>query len=89
VTKARINMPEMKDAVAPGASFRTEGPARERRRARDQGGDRSRLASAGNRASLRRAEGQLRRVLFEQTAGMFPELVTRPISTSSCRRSAA
>ena len=24
------------------------------------------------------AEGQLRRVLFEQTAGMFPELVTRP-----------
>ena len=34
-------------------------------------------------------ETSLRRTLFEQTGGMFPELVTRPDLQCSCRPSAA
>ena len=34
-------------------------------------------------------DGELRRALYQQTGGMFPELVTRAPTSSSCRRSTA
>ena len=79
VTKARINMPEMKDAVAEGRLVPDEkvlyanGDVRVTKAAIDPVWH---LPGIAKRFNV--AEGQLRRVLFEQTAGMFPELVTRP-----------
>ena len=79
VTKARINMPEMKDAVAAGRLVPDEkvlyanGDVRVTKAAIDPVWH---LPGIAKRFNV--AEGQLRRVLFEQTAGMFPELVTRP-----------
>jgi len=79
VTKARINMPEMKDAVAAGrlvpdgSVLYANGDVRVTKAAIDPVWHLPGLARRFNVA-----EGQLRRVLFEQTAGMFPELVTRP-----------
>ena len=79
VTKARINMPEMKDAVAAGRLVPDEkvlfanGDVRVTKAAIDPVWH---LPGIARRFNV--AEGQLRRVLFEQTAGMFPELVTRP-----------
>jgi GTP cyclohydrolase II len=79
VTKARINMPEMKDAVAAGRLvpdaniLYANGDVRVTKAAIDPVWH---LPGIARRFNV--AEGQLRRVLFEQTAGMFPELVTRP-----------
>ena len=79
VTKARINMPEMKEAVAAGRLVPDDkvlfanGDVRVTKAAIDPVWH---LPGIARRFSV--AEGQLRRVLFEQTAGMFPELVTRP-----------
>ena len=56
--RRRINMPEMKDAVAAGRLVPDgTNPARQRRRTRDQGGDRSGVAPARHRAALRRRRG--------------------------------
>ena len=79
VTKARINMPEMKDAIAAGrlvpdgTILHDNGDVRVTKAAIDPVWH---LPGMARRFHV--AEGQLRRVLFEQTAGMFPELVTRP-----------
>jgi len=79
VTKARINMPELKDAVAAGrlvpdgTVLHANGDVRVTKAAIDPVWH---LPGMARRFDV--AEGQLRRVLFEQTAGMFPELVTRP-----------
>ncbi len=79
VTKARINMPEMKDAIAAGrlvpdgTILHDNGDVRVTKAAIDPVWH---LPGMARRFNV--AEGQLRRVLFEQTAGMFPELVTRP-----------
>jgi GTP cyclohydrolase II len=79
VTKARINMPELKDAVAAGRLvpdgqvLHDNGDVRVTKAAIDPVWH---LPGIARRFNV--AEGQLRRVLFEQTAGMFPELVTRP-----------
>jgi len=79
VTKARINMPEMKDAVAAGRLvpdgniLHVNGDVRVTKAAIDPVWH---LPGIARRFEV--AEGQLRRVLFEQTGGMFPELVTRP-----------
>ena len=79
VTKARINMPEMKDAVAAGRLvpdgniLHANGDVRVTKAAIDPVWH---LPGIARRFDV--AEGPLRRVLFEQTAGMFPELVTRP-----------
>ena len=78
VTTARINMPELKDAVAAGrlvpdgAILHANGDVRVTKAAIDPVWH---LPGIAQRFNV--AEGQLRRVLFEQTAGMFPELVTR------------
>jgi len=56
---------------------------------RCEGRDRPGVVSARRRERFGTTETNLRRALFEQTAGMFPELVTRPTCTCSCRRSAA
>ena len=79
VTKARINMPELKDAIAAGrlvpdgTILHDNGDVRVTKAAIDPVWH---LPGMARRFNV--AEGQLRRVLFEQTAGMFPELVTRP-----------
>jgi GTP cyclohydrolase II len=79
VTKARINMPELKDAVTAGrlvpdgTILHDNGDVRVTKAAIDPVWH---LPGIARRFDV--AEGQLRRVLFEQTGGMFPELVTRP-----------
>ncbi len=79
VTKARINMPELKDAVTAGrlvpdgTVLHDNGDVRVTKAAIDPVWH---LPGIARRFDV--AEGQLRRVLFEQTGGMFPELVTRP-----------
>ena len=78
VTKARINMPELKDAVAAGrltpdgTILHANGDVRVTKAAIDPVWH---LPGIARRFGI--AEAQLRRALFEQTAGMFPELVTR------------
>jgi GTP cyclohydrolase II len=79
VTKAHINMPELKDALAAGR-LKADGKI---------------LTSNGDCVVTKAAiepvwwlpgiakrfnveESELRRILFEQTGGMYPELVTRP-----------
>src|SRR5882672_2928809 len=77
VTKARINMHELKDAVAAGrlvpdgTILHANGDVRVTKAAIDPVWH---LPGIARRFEV--AEGQLRRVLFEQTGGMFPELVT-------------
>jgi GTP cyclohydrolase II len=78
VTKARLNMPEIQSAL--GKRLRPDGPILHAT------GDISVTKVAidpvwhlpGVAARFGVSEGQLRRTLFEQTGGMFPELVTRP-----------
>jgi GTP cyclohydrolase II len=78
VTKARINLPELKDAIAAGrlvpdgTVLAANGDVRVTKAAIDPVWY---LPGLARRFAV--AEGQLRRVLFEQTGGMFPELVTR------------
>jgi GTP cyclohydrolase II len=79
ITKAHINMPELKAAIAagrlvPDGSILTDsGDVRVTKAAIDPVWY---LPGIARRFSVK--ESSLRRALFEQTAGMFPELVTRP-----------
>jgi GTP cyclohydrolase II len=78
VTKAHIDLPEVRGAMAAKRlAGRRPHPARERFRGRDQDGDRAGLVAAGRREAVRRHRSDLRRALFEETGGMYPELVTR------------
>ena len=79
VTKAHINMPELQDAIAKGRLV-------EDGQIMKKGGDLVVTKAAiepvwylpGIAKRLETDETLLRRTLFEQTGGMFPELVTRP-----------
>jgi GTP cyclohydrolase II len=79
VTKARINMPELKDAITAGR-IKPDGKI-----LRDNG-DVSVTKAAiepvwylpGVAERFGIDEGTLRTTLFENTGGMFPELITRP-----------
>ncbi len=78
VTKAHINMPELQEAVAKGR-LRVDG--RIMRASGDLVVTKAAIEPVWYLPGVARrfgvAEGQLRRTLFEQTGGMFPELVTR------------
>ena len=57
---------------------RRQDPADQRIGRRHEGGDRARVVPARRRASASAAaRADLRRTLFEETGGMYPELVTR------------
>ncbi len=79
ITKAHINMPELKVAVAAGRLapdgdiLSESGDVRVTKAAIDPVWY---LPGIARRFDVK--ESGLRRALFEQTAGMFPELVTRP-----------
>ncbi len=79
ITKAHINMPELKAAIAAGRLkpdghiLSAAGDVRVTKAAIDPVWY---LPGIAHRFSVK--ESSLRRALFEQTAGMFPELVTRP-----------
>jgi len=79
ITKAHINMPELKGAIAagrltPDGDILSEaGDVRVTKAAIDPVWY---LPGIARRFNVK--ESGLRRALFEQTAGMFPELVTRP-----------
>ncbi len=78
ITKARINIPEFRDAIARGRLMPDGAILKE-------SGEVSVTKAAvepvwylpGVATRLQVNEGDLRRVLFEHTGGMFPELVTR------------
>ncbi|NER03009.1 MAG: GTP cyclohydrolase II [Okeania sp. SIO3C4] len=79
VTKANINMPELQDAVARGV-LKVDGNV-----VKDNGNLLVTKAAIdpvwhlpGIAKRLNVEESDLRRVLFQQMGGMFPELVTRP-----------
>ena len=79
ITRARINLPEI-GARAPESGLRADG-----RVLLDSGEIRVTKAAIdpvwylpGIAARFAIAEPQLRRTLFEETGGMFPELITRP-----------
>ncbi len=79
VTKAHINMPEIMEAVAQqrlqvdGAVMKPNGDLVVTKAAIEPVWY---LPGLAKRLGV--AESELRRILFEQTGGMFPELVTRP-----------
>ena len=79
ITKAHINMPELKAAIVagrlkPDGDILTDnGDVKVTKAAIDPVWY---LPGLANRFNVK--ESALRRALFEQTAGMFPELVTRP-----------
>ena len=79
VTKAHIDMPEIRDAMTAGR-LRADGHLL-------QDGGKARVTKAaiepvwwlpGIAERFGVAENEIRRALFEQTGGMYPELVTRP-----------
>jgi GTP cyclohydrolase II len=78
ITKARLNLPEISSGL--GARVKADGAILH------ESGDISVTKIAvdpvwylpGVAARFGCSEGELRRTLFEQTGGMFPELVTRP-----------
>jgi GTP cyclohydrolase II len=78
ITKAHINMPELQEAIAKGR-LQVDGKIMK------AGGDLVVTKAAiepvwylpGLAKRFNITEGELRRALFEQTGGMFPELVTR------------
>jgi GTP cyclohydrolase II len=79
VTKAHIDMPEIRDAMTAGR-LRADGRLL-------QDGGKARVTKAaiepvwwlpGIAERFGVAENEIRRALFEQTGGMYPELVTRP-----------
>ncbi len=79
ITKARLTLPELDHFFDLGfIKIDGEHGAQRARRCRHQGRDRSGLVSARHRRAFRVTEDKLRRTLFEQTGGMYPELVTRP-----------
>jgi GTP cyclohydrolase II len=79
ITKARLNMPEILGAMS-AKRLKADGTVLH------ESGDISVTKVAvdpvwylpGVAARFGTSEGELRRTLFEQTGGMFPELVTRP-----------
>ncbi len=79
VTKAHINMPELQEAVAKGRLsvdgqiLKSNGSLVVTKVAIDPVWH---LPGIANRLSV--SESNLRKALFQQTGGMFPELVTRP-----------
>ena len=79
ITKAHINMPELKAAIVAGRLkpdgdiLTANGDVKVTKAAIDPVWY---LPGLANRFKVK--ESALRRALFEQTAGMFPELVTRP-----------
>lgn len=79
ITKAHINMPELVDAIeqgrlhADGAIMKATGDLVVTKAAIEPVWY---LPGIAKRLEVR--EGDLRRALFEQTGGMFPELITRP-----------
>ena len=79
ITKARLNMPEILSAMsakrlkADGTVLRETGDISVTKVAVDPV-----WYLPGVAARFGTSEGELRRTLFEQTGGMFPELVTRP-----------
>ena len=79
VTKARIRVPELRDAVEAGR-LKADGDILHE--SGDVGVTKAaiepvwHLPGIAERCGI--AEGDLRRHLFEQTGGMFPEIVTRP-----------
>ncbi len=79
ITKAHINMPELKAAIVAGRLIpdgdilTANGDVKVTKAAIDPVWY---LPGLANRFKVK--ESALRRALFEQTAGMFPELVTRP-----------
>lgn len=79
ITKAHINMPELVGAIAAGRLhpdgdiLQANGDVKVTKAAIDPVWH---LPGLAERFGIK--ESQLRRHLFEQTAGMFPELVTRP-----------
>jgi GTP cyclohydrolase II len=79
VTRARLDIPEIRQAIA-DRGLKSDGIV-----LHDDGAISVVKAAIdpvwhlpGIAARFDTSEGKLRRVLFEQTAGMFPELVTRP-----------
>lgn len=79
VTKAHINMPEIRDAVkegrlkADGVVLKENGDVRVTKAAIDPVWH---LPGMAKRFNIE--ENDLRRALFEHSGGMFPELITRP-----------
>ena len=79
ITKAHINMPELKEAIVAGRLkpdgdiLTANGDVKVTKAAIDPVWY---LPGLANRFKVK--ESVVRRALFEQTAGMFPELVTRP-----------
>jgi GTP cyclohydrolase II len=79
ITKAHINIPELKDEIAQGRLtidghlLKSDGSLRVTKAAIDPV-----WYLPGIAKRLQIEETDLRRVLFQQTGGMFPELVTRP-----------
>lgn len=79
ITKAHVNLPEIQDAVAKGRIsvdgqiVKSGGSLVVTKIAIDPVWY---LPGIAHRLNVR--EGELRRALFQQTGGMFPELVTRP-----------
>jgi GTP cyclohydrolase II len=79
ITKARINLPELSALLSDGA-LKADG------RVMHKGGDVSVVKAAvdpvwwlpGIARRFGVSDSSLRRTLFEQTGGMYPELVTRP-----------
>src|SRR6185295_10209187 len=59
------------------ARGRRQVPAGERFGRRHQGGDRAGVVAARRCAAVQGCGADLRRALFEETGGMYPELVTR------------
>jgi hypothetical protein len=79
ITKARLTLPEISDAIDAGRLKIDGTVVHETRDVAVKDRHRSGLVSAGHRRALRHLdETKLRRTLFEQTGGMYPELVTRP-----------
>ncbi len=79
ITKAHINIPELQQEVASGR-LKVDGKI-----LKEDGNLLVTKAAIdpvwylpGVAARLKVAEGELRRIIFQQTGGMFPELVTRP-----------
>jgi GTP cyclohydrolase II len=79
VTKARIDLPELREAIAKG---RLQADGKVMHAAGDVAVTKAAIDPVwhlpGVAARFGVEEQQLRRTLFEQTGGMYPELVTRP-----------
>jgi GTP cyclohydrolase II len=78
VTKAHVHLPEIKQAIAfQRLAIDGKHPAGRRQRHGHQGRGGARVVAAGRGPRFKVSEADLRRALFEETGGMYPELVTR------------